>query len=1053
MSIQINRDNAKTYNIDTQNNYYIANAGSAFVSAQDCKEEKLYESVKDSLYYEKDYISSIISVIVSKHSILIQGEQGSGKSILAFKIAEQMKERGLITSSYYLNPPSDWNTIKQWIQSIHFQGKMNHSENVHLWIIDNLHKIPDGVEAFPDSSVWGSDFCICCTRDLNQVLSGNDVYFEMSLDTEQVIRRKIDERLFYKCYNALRPGKIGRSESDLLYRYIGGNLAILRYLIRNGKLEFPLIDLKKEDFIDFHNIYNSYLRVGKENVVSKDNLPDILKMLFLSQIDFSIPFYMECTGWQETLKDIYFRNADYALEIEHASLAELLTVSICKEYNIEYHTFFTDCLHWALSKLIYDRVSEEHQRRQVNEFLQLLFGHKFVLSHNQILMEILSDDENLCNFLKENLALISCSTWNEILEIVKEDSQIKNVFCNFATSSEFVDGLMKNSDYNFEFIRDKLSQAELEAVETHLLSHASALLEYVVSHENEVCLLHLLRSLSDETAIRFLELLPASDFVKLLSENNNGLRAWSSYYYKAGEKIQNVLDTRISIDDYRNIFINGASINGFVHLLSVATDQLKEELCQLLSADLVDKLIRNTIDKSYSIGTLGLGLRELKKESHEALRSFERAVGAEGYEQLLSAQGSIPVLMKLMEYSSEEMRKELSERLESNPELVKTLLTRTIEEGKSIGTLGLGLRELKKESHEALRSFERAVGAEGYKRLLSAQGSIPILMSLIRHSSEEMREKLSERLESNSELVEPLLTRTIEEGKSIGTLGLGLRELKKESHEALRSFERAVGAEGYKRLLSAQGSIPILMSLIRHSSEEMREKLSERLEKPEVVKKLLDKTIEEGKSIGSLNRHLRALGKMEYSSLRILENLIGVNGYLSLFSACNTNSITILRIMACSCISDFLVDAICTNMDIWDESKNYISDNSCTILADFNSDLYYAKKMGRRKFFGFLQKVVSSEEWVDWMRRGATLEEVILIIINLPLNVARQICNILWDNYDEMIKDFHFVERQRKDKKAVDPQVVKRGIDRFKNYNFELSEAIKKEYTELSSQK
>ena len=970
MSIQINRDNAKTYNIDTQNNYYIANAGSAFVSAQDCKEEKLYESVKDSLYYEKDYISSIISVIVSKHSILIQGEQGSGKSILAFKIAEQMKERGLITSSYYLNPPSDWNTIKQWIQSIHFQGKMNHSENVHLWIIDNLHKIPDGVEAFPDSSVWGSDFCICCTRDLNQVLSGNDVYFEMSLDTEQVIRRKIDERLFYKCYNALRPGKIGRSESDLLYRYIGGNLAILRYLIRNGKLEFPLIDLKKEDFIDFHNIYNSYLRVGKENVVSKDNLPDILKMLFLSQIDFSIPFYMECTGWQETLKDIYFRNADYALEIEHASLAELLTVSICKEYNIEYHTFFTDCLHWALSKLIYDRVSEEHQRRQVNEFLQLLFGHKFVLSHNQILMEILSDDENLCNFLKENLALISCSTWNEILEIVKEDSQIKNVFCNFATSSEFVDGLMKNSDYNFEFIRDKLSQAELEAVETHLLSHASALLEYVVSHENEVCLLHLLRSLSDETAIRFLELLPASDFVKLLSENNNGLRAWSSYYYKAGEKIQNVLDTRISIDDYRNIFINGASINGFVHLLSVATDQLKEELCQLLSADLVDKLIRNTIDKSYSIGTLGLGLRELKKESHEALRSFERAVGAEGYEQLLSAQGSIQVLMSLIRYSSEEMRKELSERLESNPELVKTLLTRTIEEGKSIGTLDLGLRELKKESHEALRSFERAVGAEGYKRLLSAQGSIPILMSLIRHSSEEMREKLSERLE-----------------------------------------------------------------------------------KPEVVKKLLDKTIEEGKSIGSLNRHLRALGKMEYSSLRILENLIGVNGYLSLFSACNTNSITILRIMACSCISDFLVDAICTNMDIWDESKNYISDNSCTILADFNSDLYYAKKMGRRKFFGFLQKVVSSEEWVDWMRRGATLEEVILIIINLPLNVARQICNILWDNYDEMIKDFHFVERQRKDKKAVDPQVVKRGIDRFKNYNFELSEAIKKEYTELSSQK
>ncbi|MDE6915012.1 MAG: hypothetical protein K2P35_15160, partial [Lachnospiraceae bacterium] len=112
MGVQINRDNAQVQNIGVQNNYYGNVEGTAFVPLRNCKEEKHYESIKESLYYPAEYLDKLTSVLIEEHSVLIQGEQGSGKSVLSFKIAELMKNQGLVTSAYYLNPPSDWNTVK-----------------------------------------------------------------------------------------------------------------------------------------------------------------------------------------------------------------------------------------------------------------------------------------------------------------------------------------------------------------------------------------------------------------------------------------------------------------------------------------------------------------------------------------------------------------------------------------------------------------------------------------------------------------------------------------------------------------------------------------------------------------------------------------------------------------------------------------------------------------------------------------------------------------------------------------------------------------------------
>ncbi len=967
--LQINRDNAHVQNIGEQNNYYGKIEGTAFVPLWNCKEEKHYESIKESLYYPPEYLDKMTLVLKAERSILIQGEQGSGKSVLSFKIAELMKSQGLVTSAYYLNPPGDWNSVKQWIQAVHVQEKISGSNNTHLWIIDNLHKMTDGIEDFPDVSAWGSDYCICCTRDLNGIPSEEDVFFPMALSRKQIFRRKVDEKTFLQCYNALADNKIGRHESDFLYRYIGGNLALLRYIVTRGNLPRSLSDWKKERFIDFHNIYASYFFSGAVNRNIRENPGDILKMLFLSQIDFSIPFYLQSHACQTVLKDLYFETTNKELEMEHASLAELLAVCICKEYNLDYGNAFRESIYWTLSNLVNCNIKKEERARQINRFFQMLYSYKFVLNENQILHEICSADQRLSDFLEENAGFISCSTWKRIIETAEKNSRPYEICCASAISPRFADTMNQNQDYDFRFLRDRLSEAELDEIEKHLLSHNGDLIKFIVSKGNEVHLMHLLLSVSEKTAVKLIEQMPSEDLVRLISKNNNGLYLFAYFYCRLGDEVKKILVDKLSADDFRDIFINGASINGVTFLLSITEDPLRKSLLCLLTDDLIDRLVENTIENNYSIGMLDMSLREMKRKSVETLEAFEGAIGVNRYKEVLKSQGTIPVLARLMTSSSSEMQKELSGMAQSNPELVKRLIEKTIEKGSSIGTLDLYLREMKKESVETLEAFEGAIGVNGYKELLKSQGTIPVLARLMTSSSSEMQKELSGMAQSN----------------------------------------------------------------------------------PELVKDLVKKTIDKGERIGKLNICIKALSRANDSFLQIFERLIGTDGYFEMFSKCKADSITILRILACSSLSDSLVDKVYADMDVWNESKDYILEGSCTILKDFNKDLYYAKRRGRNKFFRFFKEMVSSEELLGWIKQGATLEEAILIMRNLPLTMARNLSMAWMENYDQVMEGIRFVEQQCNGRQAMDPQIVNRAIMKFKNFNREFFDSIDREYRMLLS--
>ena len=1136
MVSQVNKGHTQVTNIENQNIYFNSAAGTAFVPGSECREGKYYESVKDALYYPSGYLEQAVCVLEAEHGILIQGEQGSGKSVLAFHLAHQMKQQGIIASEYYLSTPSDWNTIRQYIQTVHCRDKESCSEAPHLWIIDNLHRIAGAAMDFPDASFWGRDYGICCTRDLNSLPDEKESWMPPALSEKQKIKRSIDKVTFLKCCHVLADSRMGRHESDRLYQYIGGNLAMLRYIAQSGNLPRTFADWENEQFLNFDNIYINYFGREKARQVTRDNLMDVLRMLFLSQIDFSIPYYLQGSVCGTVLRDLYFETPEMELEMEHASLAELLTACICSKYKLDDRCIFADCLHWALSNLTGSSQKETEQIRQMNRFLQALTCYQFVLHQNQTLHEILFEDEFFSEFLESHRGMISLSAWKGIMKLAKGDSGVNAVFLKFAKSPQLLETMKLNGDYDFRFFRKFLSRDDLREAEAMLLSQAEAVRESVLESGNEVCLMHLLLSLPEKPAVRFLEDLQPRDLVKILCGNQNGLILYARYYSQLGDEVKHNLGAKLSMDDYREIFMGSATVCGFACLLAAASEPLRQDMCSMLekwpqlseklvektvqegssigtlhlslrdlkkkseevleaferavgisgyekllekqgtimvlaklmenstpemrgelsdllvrNAGLAEKLVKKTVQGGSSIGTLHLSLRELKKESEKALEAFERAVGISGYEKLLEKQGTIMVLAKLMENSTPEMRGELSDLLVRNAGLAEKLVKKTVQGGSSIGTLHLSLRELKKESEKALEAFERAVGISGYEKLLEGQGTIMVLARLMEHSTPEMRGELSGLLVRNAELSEKLVEKTVREGSSIGTLNLSLKDLKKESEEALEAFERAVGTGGYKRLLEVNGTIPILMRLMKCSSPQMQENLADMLNScPEFVKVLVERTAEDGRPIGTLSFYIRAIGKGNDLRLSILENLIGADGYLKMFSKCNANSITILRIMACSSISDFLVDKMYANTDIWKGSKGYISEESCTILKDFSSDLFYAKRKVRKKFWGFVKDMVTAEEWLSWMKQGAILEEAVFIMRNLPLSIKSNIADAWLEKKDEVMEGLRFVRQNRASIWQFDSKTVNRAIMEINNYNHPLYMVINEEYHKLT---
>ena len=278
-------------------------------------------------------------------------------------------------------------------------------------------------------------------------------------------------------------------------------------------------------------------------------------------------------------------------------------------------------------------------------------------------------------------------------------------------------------------------------------------------------------------------------------------------------------------------------------------------------------------------------LRQVNANYPELIRSLRQQIDPGNLPSLIAKtdlQNLLLLLSNLAEKDGHWWRDTL---IALDDQTLDRLIDRTLANGRSIGTLDLTLRELGRERPDLLRALEAKIGAQRYLRLITTAGSISELFRIIEQSSSVMRTDLIAALDDQA--IDQLIDQTIAHGRSIGTLSLALRELGKTDADLLHALEVKIGAQRYLHLITAAGTISELFRIIRYSSSEMRSGLIVALDN-QTLDQLIDQTIANGRSIGTLHLAFRDLGQTDADLLHALEVKIGAQRYLRLITAAGT---------------------------------------------------------------------------------------------------------------------------------------------------------------------
>ena len=380
------------------------------------------------------------------------------------------------------------------------------------------------------------------------------------------------------------------------------------------------------------------------------------------------------------------------------------------------------------------------------------------------------------------------------------------------------------------------------------------------------------------------------------------------------EELLRRLEVQIGAARFLRLIAANGTIFELFMVIKDSTPALKEELIASLDDQLVEQLIAQTVATGRSIGTLNIALLNLKQNDIALLRRLEAQIGAARFLRLIAANGTIFELF--MQIRNSTLAEELIAGLDDR--LVEQLVTQTITARRSIGTLNLALRELKQRDAGLLRRLEVQIGAARFLRLIAANGSLLELFWVIQDSTLALADELIAGLDG--QLVDQLITRTITTGRSIGTLNLALRKLKRNDIALLRRLEAQIGGARFLRLIAANGSIVELFWVIKASTRPLKEALIAGLD-DQLVEQLISQTISTGRSIGALHWTLQHLKLINRVLLRKLEDKIGTNRWWRLIWSFGSIAILVelLPAMDSSFRQDFIQAAKRLSAEEWKE--------------------------------------------------------------------------------------------------------------------------------------
>ena len=798
------------------------------VKEDDQRFKNFYECHKNGkLYIDEDYEQSITEALNKSSVIQICGLPGTGKTFTALSVAEKFRVMDIPCCTYSLDvshPDFNAKDLKDGI-------RLRQSRTT-LFLLENTHLKPEVIEYALrdlDSELkQGKVKIICLARRVPRPdLSRNDdsdYFLELEAEGAVIEFENNDKRLrqiiefWYPKFKG-----ISKKRLEKLCAVAARDLFLL------DKVLSTINSIVEIDTLTLSAIYEPMMRHYFPKK-TPDELKNILYLAALGQFDLRpLADVFKLTEKESGLISSLSVKAGnpprwYFL---HSTASELVLHSILS-FSYQYDS--SKILKFAAEKVI--------------DYFGKLQSEKLEIDFNPSTLET-----DLLSVVVNRLKLLGVEEERKLKAIIMDSEPAQTLFKKQMGSPDYLGKAARCT-----FIAHRMGA---KSVETFYAKHLLAMVRQILSTDDSkkwVAWFPLFGS-----SLRTLKSAAPSDYAQLNLEIN----------------IRHLLDMLIS---------NG-TIPDLLRIVANASSEFDQKLVDLLNKEDVTKLINRTIGKKIKIGTLGLAFRDLQgnEENRASGKVLESKIGPVRFLELIEANGTVSELFDIVKYASPDFAGTLIDALDEAR--VAKLIQRTIAAKRSIGTLNLALFELRKneETKTLGEALERKIGPVRFLDLIEANGTIVDLFKLAEKASPKFASQLIDALDELR--VAKLIQQTIAAKRSIGTLDFSLFELHKNEETKVlgKALERKIGSLRFLELIEANGTVFELFKIVEHASPEFAGQLIDALDEARVTK-LIEKTIDAGRSIGTINLTLRGLrNNPDTASLADdLEQKIGVAGFWTL---------------------------------------------------------------------------------------------------------------------------------------------------------------------------
>lgn len=266
-------------------------------------------------------------------------------------------------------------------------------------------------------------------------------------------------------------------------------------------------------------------------------------------------------------------------------------------------------------------------------------------------------------------------------------------------------------------------------------------------------------------------------------------------------------EARLGVDRMMLLIAKRTDLSAMMKILENVTPEFAVQLIAELDPDVLDALVKRTIEEGRSVATIGLALRELgdRDKDQRQLAAFETRFGTGRMISLIRERADLPTMMKILENVTPGFATQLIEAL--NSDILDALVKKTIDEGRSVRTIGFALRELgdRDKDQRQLAAFEARLGTDRMISLIRERADLRAAGGIFDNVTPGFATQLMEALDFGT--IDALINNTI------SSKALNIRNLP-FNRRLFAYLQNKMDGETWWRLILGCGDLGALSSIL-----------------------------------------------------------------------------------------------------------------------------------------------------------------------------------------------------------------------------------------------